>query len=140
VIIYERLDEYLDDWKLVQYNNVVDSFLDKHNIDLDNTDEKKLGNLKPRLGTLLELGHECTDPPSKYLENGLFELKAKEDKKEIRLIYFFRSPPYYRTICFVHAFIKKTQKTSSKDKGIAKKNKNIVENEGGKPDDFNITN
>ncbi len=130
----------MESWTFVQYNKVVDSFFAKHNIDIDNPDIKKQGNLKPRLGTLLEWGNECGEPISKFLEKGLFELKATVDCKEIRLIYFYRRPPHHRTICFVHAFFKKTQKTGSNDKKIARKNKNLAEKEGRKIHEFNFAN
>ncbi len=133
----------MDDWKLVEYNKVVEKFLTRHNIDLDSTKtkgKKKRGNLRPRLGTLLEMGSQCGNPPSKYLEKDLFELKAWENDKEIRLIYFFRRPPHHRTMCFVHVFFKKTQKTSSNDKSIARKNKNLAEKEGSKIHGFNFAN
>ena len=88
---------------------------------------------------MLERGNEIREPISKPLGDGLYELIAKEDRKQIRLAYFFMRSPDHRTMCFVHAFIKKTNQTNPNDIKIAKRNKNNVENEGGKTDDFNLT-
>lgn len=130
----------MDSWTLVQYNNVVDLFLDEHNISLDSDNDNLPVNLIHRLDSLLERGSNSRPPVSRILENGLYELRATVEDKEIRLIFFFMQPPDYKTLCFVHAFFKKTQKTSSNDKKIARTNRNIVENKGGKTYVFNFAN
>ncbi|QQR64842.1 type II toxin-antitoxin system RelE/ParE family toxin [Candidatus Kaiserbacteria bacterium] len=49
-------------------------------------------------------------PHSKYLENGLLELRIR-GKREIRILYCFHKNSAF----LLHAFIKKTQKTPEKE-------------------------
>ena len=126
----------MDEWKLVQYNSVVDKFLVKHKIDLNDPDEDKESNLERRLGLLLAHGNNCGIHVSKPLGNALFELIAQEDDKQIRLAYFFMPQ---KTIGFVHAFIKKTKQTSLKDMNKLKKNKKLAEKEGSKIYEYDFT-
>jgi len=49
-------------------------------------------------------------PHSKYLENGILELRIR-GKREIRILYCFHKNSAF----LLHAFIKKTQKTPEKE-------------------------
>ena len=42
-----------------------------------------------RLGRLAELGHELRRPEADYLEGGLYELRAKHQRVNYRMLYFF---------------------------------------------------
>lgn len=119
----------MDRWKLSQYKHIYDLFR-------ANFSPNMQGKIDHRLGTLVELGNECRPPVSKSLGDGLFELCANEDNKWARLVFFFMPN---RTICFVHAFFKKTNKTSPNDIKIAKKNRKIIKEERGETNVINIT-
>jgi phage-related protein len=114
-------------WILEQYNNVVDLFL-------DNCSQGLREVLERRLDILSEKGNQCRGPITKYLGDGLFELRGKADSKQARLVFFFSSN---RKICFVHAFFKKTEKTNRNDIELSKKNKKIIEAGKGKINGFN---
>lgn len=64
---------------------------------------------------LQEFGNNLGMPHSKYLHNGLLELRIR-GKREIRLLYCFHNG----TAILLHAFIKKTQKTPEKELAVAK--------------------
>ncbi len=117
----------MQNWKFKQYKNVVYSFL-------DSCSEGMREALVRRLDLLSERGNELREPFTKSLGPGLFELRGKADNKEARLAFIFMPN---RTICFVHAFFKKTRTTSSNDIKFAKKNKKIVEKGEEKTHGFN---
>lgn len=56
---------------------------------------------------LEEFGIKTTEPVSKKLESGIFEVKATVGKDTARILYFFHNDK----IILTHGFIKKTQKT-----------------------------
>lgn len=57
-------------------------------------------------------------PISKYLESGLWELRVKSGNNIVRIFYTFS---YGRIIILLHGFIKKSQKTPSREIEIARK-------------------
>lgn len=64
---------------------------------------------------LLEcFGHQLGMPHSKNINSKLFELRIR-GKQEVRLIYTF----YNSKAIILHGFVKKSQKISRKDLGIA---------------------
>ena len=72
-----------------------------------------------RLFSLLELyGNEVKEPHSKFLSNGLFELRIKGKDNIARLLYAFGND---KRIYILHAFIKKTPRTPKKELEIAYK-------------------
>lgn len=72
-----------------------------------------------RMLELLELkGNELREPYSKFLEDGIYEIRAKHGSDITRVLYFFISG---RTIILTNGFVKKTQKTPRMELEIAKK-------------------
>lgn len=55
---------------------------------------------------------------SKYLENGIFEIRVKQSTNITRILYFFTIG---RRIVLTNGFVKKTQKTPRKEIELAKK-------------------
>jgi phage-related protein len=110
----------MNGWTLWQYKNIIDSFLSGcAQCDVEMHDE-----LLSRLGSLWEKGNECKMPISESLGMGLFALRAKEKKRQARLIYFFGEN---KQIIFVHAFYKKTQKISQHNIEMSKRNRDLIE-------------
>lgn len=71
-------------------------------------------NLLKNNGTNLRL------PYSEFLEDGIFELRAKQSSNISRVLYFFFNG---RKIILTNGFIKKTQKTPKNQIELAKKYK-----------------
>jgi len=72
------------------------------------------------LGLLKEHGPNLGMPYSKYMKDGLYELRVR-GKNEVRIFYIFQ---IQHTICLLHAFKKKSQKTPPKELNIAFQRKN----------------
>ena len=60
------------------------------------------------MGILKEKGNLLREPYSKYLEDGIFELRGSVGNNITRVLYFYY---YEKKIILTHGFIKKTQKT-----------------------------
>lgn len=74
-----------------------------------------------RMLELLELkGNELREPYSKYLTDGIFELRAKQGSDISRVLYFF---VVGRKIILTNGFRKKSQKTPKGEINLAKKYK-----------------
>lgn len=74
-----------------------------------------------RMLELLELkGNELREPYSKYLTDGIFELRAKQGSNISRVLYFF---VIGRKIILTNGFRKKSQKTPKGEINLAKKYK-----------------
>lgn len=72
-----------------------------------------------RLIELLELkGNELREPYSKALEDGLFELRAKQGSNITRIVYFF---VIGNRIVLTNGFIKKSRRTPRRELELAKK-------------------
>ena len=69
------------------------------------------------LEVLEEKGNDLREPYSKYLEDGIFEIRCKIGSDISRILYFFY---YEKNIILTNGFIKKTQKTPQKEIKIAK--------------------
>ena len=66
---------------------------------------------------LQEYGNQLREPYSKHLEDGIFELRCKSGNNICRVLYFF----YYQgKIIMTNGFIKKSQKTPTKEIKLAK--------------------
>lgn len=57
-------------------------------------------------------------PYSEHLENGIFEIRAKQGTNITRVLYFFSVG---RKIILTNGFVKKTQKTPRREIDLAKK-------------------
>ncbi len=108
-------------WNLYQFGNVVNSFLDGCDIDMKEAIEE-------RLDLLSEMGNLCKMPISEPLGSGLFALRVKENRQQVRLIYCFSTN---RGIYVVHAFYKTTRKILAKDMDAAKRNKKYLQEKKG---------
>lgn len=71
---------------------------------------------------LREFGNELRAPYSKYLEDGIFELRCKGTDNQIRILYFFIKG---RKVVLTNAFVKKQQKTPAKEIELAKKRRQL---------------
>ncbi len=68
---------------------------------------------------LLEINGPLTRLPySEHLENGIFEIRAKQGTNITRILYFFYAG---RKIILTNGFVKKTQKTPREEIELAKK-------------------
>lgn len=81
-------------------------------------DKKMRAKLLGLMGILQEKGNLLREPHSKYLEDGIFELRGKVGKDITRILYFFY---YGRKIIVTNGFVKKTQKTPKDEIERAKK-------------------
>lgn len=73
------------------------------------------------LQILEEKGNQLREPYSKHLEDGIFEIRGKVGTDITRVLYFFY---YDGKIILTNGFIKKTQKTPTKEIQLAKKRRN----------------
>ena len=68
---------------------------------------------------LLEIkGNELREPYSKFLKDGIFELRTQQGSDIARVLYFF---VVGRKVILTNGFIKKTQKTPDEQIELAKK-------------------
>ena len=104
----------------------VEKFLDELNIKMRN---KALDSLL----LLEEFGNALREPHSKYIEDGIFELRIKFASDISRIFYFFYVG---NKIILTNGFIKKTNKTPKGELNLAKKYKSDYEkrfaSQGGK--------
>lgn len=71
---------------------------------------------------LLEIrGNELREPYSKYIEDGIFELRNKVGSDITRILYFFVID---EKIILTNGYVKKTQKAPKSEIEIAKKYRN----------------
>ena len=81
-------------------------------------DKKMRAKMITTIGILQDNGYELREPYSKHLSEGIFELRAKVGSDIARVLYFFFID---RRIILTNGFIKKTQKTPTKEIAKAKK-------------------
>ena len=72
------------------------------------------------ISALSYYGNQLREPDSKMLSDGIFELRTKGEKGQVRILYFFYIG---RKIVLTNAFIKKTRKTPLNELEQAKKYK-----------------
>ena len=70
------------------------------------------------ISILQDNGYELREPYSKHLSEGIFELRAKVGSDITRVLYFFYID---RRIILTNGFVKKTNKTPSKEIEKAKR-------------------
>jgi phage-related protein len=73
------------------------------------------------LGLLQKNGNDLGMPFSKFLDDGIFELRTKLGSNNVRVLYFFI---YGKTIIITNGFKKKTQKTPIGEIQLAQKYRN----------------
>lgn len=83
-------------------------------------DVKMQAKMIGMLELLEEKGNELREPYSKYLREGIFEIRCKSGNNITRALYFFF---YDRKIIITNVFTKKTQKTPLKEIRLAKARK-----------------
>ena len=79
---------------------------------LDKLDIKMRSKLLMILKILQEKGNLLSEPYSKHLDDGIFEIRGKVGSDISRVLYFFY---FGGKIIITNGFIKKTQKTPSKE-------------------------
>lgn len=90
----------------------VDDFLDKLRV----SNVKLYAKTLRTLGLLESAGNMLGMPYSKYLREGIFELRTSQGGNHTRLFYFFEEN---RVIVVDHAIVKKTQKVPKADIELA---------------------
>ena len=101
---------------------------------LDSLDIGMKSKLVMILKVLQEKGNQLREPYSKHLEDGIFEIRGKVGSDISRVLYFFY---YGGKIILTNGFIKKTQKTPSKEIKRAKEyRKDYIERFGEENEDF----
>jgi len=85
---------------------------------LDSLDKKMRARLLRMLLLLEEHGNELREPYSKFLEDGIFEVRAQQGTDITRVLYFFMVG---KKIVLTNGFVKKTQKTPQSEIDTAKK-------------------
>ena len=79
-------------------------------------DKKMRAKMLHTISILQDNGYELREPYSKHLSDGIFELRAKVGS-DITIFFYYVD----RRIILTHGFIKKTQRTPSKEIAFAKK-------------------
>ena len=79
---------------------------------LDKLDVKAKSKTIREIRLLQEFGTELREPYSRFLQEGIFELRVRFSSDSYRVFYFFCRG---RTIVLTNAFIKKTQKTPTRE-------------------------
>lgn len=85
-------------------------------------DKKLRAKFYHELDLLEQYGYELREPHSKFLEDGIFELRVKQGSNISRVLYFFMIG---KKIVLTNGFIKKTQALPIKELIIAKKYREI---------------
>jgi phage-related protein len=92
---------------------------------LDNLSLREKALILKNIEKLIEYKNNNFNVPlrfSKYLEDGIFELKIRLPDKISRILYFYEEQ---QMIIFTHGFIKKTQKVPRKEIERAKTIKEV---------------
>ncbi len=93
-------------------------------------DKKLRAKMMDTIALLQDNGYELREPYSKYLSDGIFELRAKVGSDITRVLYFFFVD---RRIILTNGFIKKKQKTPSGELEKAKRYRtDFLKRNGGK--------
>jgi phage-related protein len=71
--------------------------------ELRRLDRKGYAKCVPRIRRLAELGHELRHPEADYLQDGIYELRARRERVNYRILYFFRGQD---SVVLAHALTK----------------------------------
>src|ERR1700737_1689000 len=93
-------------WRALQYRRVWDDAYGSCDADTQETAGR-------RLDFLQEYGNQSRPPISKHLDDGIFELRAKD----VGFLFYFAD---LQTIVFVHAIVKKRRDVPRTDIQLAK--------------------
>lgn len=85
---------------------------------LESLDTKMRAKVLREITLLRDNGRELREPHCKYIDNGIFELRIKFSTNISRIFYFFY---VNNNIILTNGFIKKTQRTPSREIEKAKK-------------------
>ncbi len=85
---------------------------------LESLNPKMRAKIVMTIELLQDNGYELREPYSKYLNEGIFELRAKVGSDATRVLYFFYVDKH---VILTNGFIKKTNKTPFKEIERAKK-------------------
>lgn len=92
---------------------------------LNSINAKMRAKIYGLLVILQEKGNFLREPYSKYLEDGIYELRCKFGSDTSRVLYFFY---YGKHIVLTNGFVKKTQKTPKSEIKLAKeRRKDFIE-------------
>jgi phage-related protein len=91
-------------WRMIFYRNAsgkcpIEEFVE----DLPSEDAKEV---VATIAALRELGNKARRPLADYLEDGIYELRARRFKKQFRVLYTFAGS---QTILLLTGFVKKTK-------------------------------
>ena len=92
---------------------------------LDSLDIKLRAKMYKEIDLLLANGPELREPHSKHVEDGIFELRAKQGSDISRILYFFFVG---KKAILTNGFVKKSAKTPRKEIELAKKYRSDYEN------------
>ena len=92
-------------------------------------DVKMRAKLERSINLLQQAGPELRLPYSEHLEDGIFEVRAKQGTNITRVLYFFFVG---KKIILTNGFVKKTQKTPKNELTLAKKYRDEYISRGGK--------
>ena len=108
----EKMGKFIVEFYETENGNIpVEEFLKMLDVKMR---AKLLGIIK----ILQEKGNRLREPYSKYLDDGIFELRGRVGSDISRVLYFFY---YNKKIILTNGFIKKTQKTPKTEIDKAKK-------------------
>ncbi len=85
---------------------------------LDSLDLKMKAKMVKTIAFLQDVGTAAREPYSEYIDDGIFELRAKVGSDISRIMYFFYAGG---KIILTNGFIKKTQKAPKNEIYLAKK-------------------
>ena len=85
---------------------------------INSLDIKMQAKVIRSIGLLRKNGYELREPYTKVLQDGILELRVQQKNDITRILYFFMVG---RKIILTNGFVKKTQKTPSKEIELAKK-------------------
>ena len=85
---------------------------------LNSLDIKMRAKMYREIDLLVMNGPELREPHSKYLDDGIFELRAKQSSDISRVLYFFFIG---RKAVLTNGFVKKTMETPKREIELAKK-------------------
>lgn len=106
-------------WQLRQYLNVYDEFC----VFIEQ-DKELLARIDQRLARLRERGNQVGEPISKFIEDGIFECRAKSAQHHARLLYCFQPG---KQIVILLGILKDQRKLDRADIEEAKRRKTIIE-------------